>query len=69
MRRLLTGFVVAAVFAVVPALAMAGYQQVAEEIANRFLRSSGQISDYKIGVKYHNGDGLAPPAASPMPSR
>jgi hypothetical protein len=54
MRRLLTGFVVAAVFAVVPTLAMAGNQQVAEEIASR-LRTSGQMSDYKIGVKFQNG--------------
>jgi len=54
MRRFLTGFVVAAVAAVVPALALAGNQEVAEQIANR-LRSSGQMSDYKIGVKYQNG--------------
>jgi len=54
MRRFLTGFVVAVVAAVVPALALAGNQQVAEQIANR-LRSSGQMSDYKIGVKYQNG--------------
>ena len=54
MRRLLTGFVVAAAIAVVPALALANNQQVAEEIANR-LRSSGQMSDYKVGVKYQNG--------------
>ena len=54
MRRFLTGFVVAAVIAVVPALALAGNQQVAEQIANR-LRNSGQMSDYKIGVKYQNG--------------
>jgi hypothetical protein len=54
MRRLLTGFVFAAVTAIVPALALAGNQQVAEEIANR-LKTSGQMSDYKIGVKYQNG--------------
>ena len=54
MRRLLTGFVVAAVTAVVPALALAGNQEVAEQIANR-LRHSGQMSDYKIGVKYQDG--------------
>ena len=53
MRRLLTGFVVAVAFAVVPALALADNQQVAEEIANRF-KTSGQMSDYKIGVKYQN---------------
>jgi len=53
MRLMLTGFVVAAVIAVVPALALAGNQEVAEDIANR-LRGSGQMSDYKIGVKYQN---------------
>ncbi len=54
MRRFLTGFVVAAAIAVVPALALANNQQVADEIANR-LKTSGQMSDYKIGVKYQNG--------------
>lgn len=54
MRRLLTGLVVAAVTAVVPVLALAGNQDVADEIANR-LRGSGQMSDYKIGVKYQDG--------------
>ena len=54
MRRFLLGFLVAAVTAVVPALALAGNQQVADEIVNR-LRNSGQMSYYKIGVKYQNG--------------
>jgi hypothetical protein len=54
MRRYLAGFVVAAVTAVVPALALAGNQEVAERIANR-LRQSGQMSDYKVGVKYQDG--------------
>jgi hypothetical protein len=54
MRRFLLGFLVAAITAVVPALALAGNQQVAEEIAKR-LKTSGQMSDYKIGVKYQNG--------------
>ena len=54
MRRILSGFVVAVVFAVVPAMALAGNQQIAEEIANR-LKTSGQLSDYSIGVKYQNG--------------
>jgi hypothetical protein len=54
MRRFLTGFVVAAVSAIVPGLALAGNQEVAEQIA-RNLRSSGQMSDYKIGVKYQDG--------------
>ncbi len=54
MRLLLTGLVVAAITAVVPALALAGNQEVAENVANR-LRGSGQMSDYKIGVKYQDG--------------
>ena len=54
MRRFLAGFVVAAVAAVTPTLAMGGNQEVAEQIANRF-RNSGQMSDYKIGVKYQDG--------------
>ncbi len=54
MRRYLTGFVVAAVIAVVPALALAGNQEVAKQIANR-LDNSGQLIDYKIGVKYQDG--------------
>ena len=54
MRRFLTGFVVAAIAAVIPAMALAGNQEVAEQIANR-LRKSGQMSDYKIGVKYQDG--------------
>lgn len=53
MRRMLTGFVVAAAWAVLPTLALAGNQQVAEQIA-RNLRQSGQMSDYKIAVKYQN---------------
>lgn len=54
MRLLLTGLVVAAITAVIPALALAGNQDVAEDVANR-LRGSGQMSDYKIGVKYQDG--------------
>lgn len=54
MRRFLTGFVVAAVTAVVPVLALAGNQEVAEQIA-RNLRNSGQMSDYKVGVKFQDG--------------
>jgi len=54
MRRILTGFVVAAVTAIAPALAMAGNQEVAEQIA-RNLRKSGQMSDYRIGVKFQDG--------------
>ena len=54
MRRLLTSFVIAAIAAVVPTLALADSQEVAEQIASK-LRNSGQMSDYKIGVKYQEG--------------
>ncbi len=55
MRRFLTGFMVAAVTAVVPALALAGNQEVAEQIANR-LTQSGRLGVHdKIGVKYQDG--------------
>jgi hypothetical protein len=54
MRRFLTGIAAAAFMAVVPTLALAGNQEVAEQIA-RNLRDSGQMSDYKIGVKYQEG--------------
>ena len=54
MRRFLTGFMVAAVTAVVPALALADNQEVAKQIA-RNLDNSGQLSGYKIGVKYQDG--------------
>ncbi len=54
MRRLLTGFVVAAIAAVVPTLALAGNQEVAEQIARK-MHDSGQMSDYKIGVKFQDG--------------
>jgi hypothetical protein len=54
MRRFLTGFMVAAVTAVVPVLALADNQEVAKQIA-RSLDNSGQMSGYKIGVKYQDG--------------
>ncbi len=54
MRRMLMGFAVAVIAAVVPTLALAGNQEVADQIAHK-LRHSGQMSDYKIGVKYQNG--------------
>lgn len=53
MRLLLRGFVIA-IFAAVPALALADNQQMAEQIAQK-LRASGQMSDYKIGIKYQDG--------------
>ena len=54
MRRILTGFAMAAFIAIVPGLALGGNQEVAEQIA-RNLRNSGQMSDYKIGVKFQEG--------------
>ncbi len=54
MRRLLVGLVVAAATVMVPALALAGNQEVAEKIAAS-LRQSGQLKSYKIGVKYQDG--------------
>ena len=54
MRRLFTGLVVAATTAVLPVLALADNQEVANQIAKN-LRDSGQLKDYKVGVKYQNG--------------
>lgn len=54
MRRILTGIVVAALAAVIPTLALAGNQEMADQIAQR-LRNSGEMSGYKIGIKFHEG--------------
>ena len=54
MRGKLTGFVIAALAALVPTFALASNQQVAEQIAHK-LRYSGQMSDYKVAVKYQDG--------------
>ena len=54
MRRFLTSFVVAAFAAIVPTLALAGNKEVAEQIAKN-LHDSGQLSDYRIGVKFQDG--------------
>lgn len=54
MRRLLIDLVVASAVAVVPALAWAGNQEVAEQIAAN-LKNSGQLHGYKIGVKFQDG--------------
>lgn len=53
MRLTLAAVVVAAV-ALIPMGAMAGNQEFAEEIAAS-LRDSGQLQDYKIGVKFQDG--------------
>jgi len=54
MRRLLVGLVVAAATVLAPIWALAGNQEVAEQIAAG-LRQSGQLRGYKIGVKYQDG--------------
>jgi len=54
MRRLLTVLVLAAAATVVSGPALAGNQEVADEIAKN-LRDSGKLSNYKIEVKYQKG--------------
>jgi hypothetical protein len=54
MRRLLAGLVVTLATALVPCVAMAGNQENAEQIAKN-LKVSGQMHDYKIGVKFQDG--------------
>ncbi len=54
MRRILTGFTVAAILAAIPTLAVAGNQEIADQIVGS-LRDSGQMSDYTVGVKYQDG--------------
>lgn len=53
MRRWIVGLVVAAA-ALVPVVATAGNQQVAEQIAAT-LRDSGKLRGYRIGVKFQDG--------------
>ena len=54
MRRLYISLVVAVATALVPLWALAGNQDVAEQIAAG-LRESGQLHGYKIGVKFQDG--------------
>jgi hypothetical protein len=54
MRRLLTVVVLAAAAIVVTGPALAGNQEVADEIAKN-LRDSGKLSKYRIEVKYQQG--------------
>ena len=54
MQRSLSGLVIALIAAVAPALALAGNQEIAQQIANQ-LKMSGQLSDYNITIKYENG--------------
>jgi len=54
MRRLSILLTVAAAVLVLPTLALAGNQEVAQQIAVD-LRESGQLEGYKIGVKFQDG--------------
>jgi len=54
MRRLFLGWAVVLGTAVFPVWALAGNQEVAEQIASN-LRKGGQLHDYKIGVKFQDG--------------
>lgn len=54
MRRLYVGLLVVATTVLVPILALADNQQVAEQVAAT-LQRSGQLESYKIGVKYQDG--------------
>jgi hypothetical protein len=54
MRRLLIGLVAALTTAIVPVMALAGNQEVADQIA-KSLRNSGRLSNYKINVKFQDG--------------
>ena len=54
MRHLVVLLVVAASTTLVPTWAMGGNQDVAEQIAAN-LREGGQLTGYKIGVKYQDG--------------
>lgn len=54
MRHVLTGLVIAAASTLVPAMAWAGNQEFAQQIATA-LRDSGQMKNYSIAVKYQDG--------------
>jgi len=54
MRRSLIGIMVALATALVPLASLAGNQEVAEQVA-KSLRTSGQLHDYKVGVKFQDG--------------
>ncbi len=54
MRRFFSGWMVVAVVSAIASVAMAGNQEVAEQIAQG-LRQSGRMQEYKIGVKYQEG--------------
>ncbi len=54
MRPFLTSVAVAVAIVMVPTFTLAGNQQVALEI-KKTLQESGQLKDYRIGIKYQDG--------------
>lgn len=54
MRRMFGGWLVAVAVALLPTGALAGNQEVAEQIAAA-LKNSGKLHSYRIGVKYQDG--------------
>jgi|EndMetStandDraft_7_1072992.scaffolds.fasta_scaffold242522_1 hypothetical protein len=54
MRLSFMTLVIAVIAAVAPSFALAGNQEVAQEIAGQ-LKASGQLSDYNVNIKYENG--------------
>lgn len=54
MRRFTAALAMAAIATTWPALAAAGDQETAQQIAHA-LRASGKLVDYSIGVKFENG--------------
>lgn len=54
MRSIWTGLVVMAATVMVPGVAWADNQEMADQIAAK-LRDSGQLQGYKIGIKYQEG--------------
>ena len=54
MRRLRTGIMVALMAAAIPVTALAGNQEVANQIKH-VMESSGRLYHYRVGVKFLNG--------------
>jgi len=54
MRIHVLGWAVAAAASLMVSVAVAGNQEIAQEIANR-LRTSGKLSDYNVNIKFEDG--------------
>jgi len=54
MRRFMTSVLVAVALTAISSVALADNQEMANQIAGQ-IRQSGQLKDYKIGVKYQEG--------------